>query len=173
MVIIGGGVIGTEFATIFNSLGTKVAVIEMMPQLIPGEDRELAVNLERTLKRAGIQVFTSARVTSIEDTPHESKTVIFSMAQGEQYAGDELVLVAVGRMPNSRELNLEAAGLHTQRDAIPVDEHIKTSVANIFAIGDVTGKVLLAHAASAQFFQTLENNISNISRLNLGLSVDG
>jgi dihydrolipoamide dehydrogenase len=148
LVIIGGGVIGIEFATLFNTLGKKVCVVEMMENILPGIDEEIASSMERLLKKKGIEIVTGAKVLGLR---RENGVACEYEKNGEKKtAYAEACVVAVGRKPVTADIGLESAGVKTERGFIQVDETMKTSVPNIYAIGDLTGKVQLAHVASAQ-----------------------
>jgi len=118
LLVIGGGVIGVEFATIFAKLGTKVTIVEMLPQIIPTEDQELSVSLKRVLGRDGIKIFNNAQVNRIEDNPGGGKLVSVTTGEGEQKLTAELVLVAVGRKSNIAGLGLEKVGIKTERGSV-------------------------------------------------------
>lgn len=149
LVVVGGGVIGMEFAGIFASFGSKVTVLEAMPSILPGVDGEIVKRLKPILKKKGIEIITSAMVKEIKK---DGQKLIVSMDGKKgtiEIPGDQ-VLISTGRKPNIDALGLEELGMETNRKGIVVDEDFKSSIANIFAIGDVNGKWLLAHAASAQ-----------------------
>ena len=148
VVIIGGGVIGVEFATVFNTLGKEVTIIEMMDFLVPGMDTELSIGLREALENKGIKIFTGAKVTGIESG--KSAACLFSSGNDEKKAEGDMVIVAIGRRPNSEYLGLENIGITPERGFINVDDRMETNVKGVYAIGDVTGKVLLAHVASEQ-----------------------
>jgi len=148
-VIVGAGPIGMEFATLWNRYGAKVTVVEMLPHALPLEDEDISLEAEKQFKRAGITVQTGARVEAITPTD-DGVAVTVSSGDGQQTLSAETVLVAIGFAPNSENLGLESVGVTTTRGNIDVDEQMRTSVSNIFAIGDVTGKMGLAHVASAQ-----------------------
>jgi len=148
IVIIGGGVIGVEFATVFNSLGKEVTIVEMMQTILPGVDTEISGILRKSLEKKGIKVFTGAGVTSIKS--EENAVCVFDDNGTEKSAEGDIVIVAIGRKPNSENIGLENVGIETERGFIKIDDGLETSVKGIYAIGDVTGKVLLAHVASAQ-----------------------
>jgi dihydrolipoamide dehydrogenase len=148
VIIIGGGVIGVEFATIFNSLGKEVVIIEMMDSILPGIDTEISLALRKSLEGKGIKIFTSSKVTSIQS---DVKAVCAFENNGKALSTDgNIVIVAIGRRPNSENLGLEDAGIELERGFIKVNSRMETSVKGIYAIGDITGKVLLAHVASEQ-----------------------
>lgn len=145
LLILGGGYIGCEFASLFAALGTKVTVIEALPNLLPGMDTELGQTLERSFKRAGIQLLLNTRVQSVQT----AQGVQATLSNGQVLTAAKM-LVSVGRMANVTGLGLENAGVaHTAR-GIEVNGFMQTTVPGIHAIGDVTGKMALAHVASAQ-----------------------
>jgi dihydrolipoamide dehydrogenase len=150
MLVIGGGVIGLEFATVYTRLGAKVLVVEMMPQVLTGTDLEISKTMARILKKQGVEIALGTKLVSLEKTATGVKATI----NGEYTSGKdetrefECALVAVGRRPVTDGLDLAAAGLATdERGFIAVDAQRRTKVEGIFAIGDVTGAPLLAHKA--------------------------
>lgn len=145
VAIIGGGVIGAEFATLFNALGAKVTVIEMLLEILPPIDGEIAAMMHKEFTKKGIDVFTGAKVTKIEP----GVTVHFEQ-DGSRSVNAEACIVAIGRRPVADGLKAENIGLKMTRGFIDVDEYMKTNVSDVYAIGDVTGKIQLAHVASAQ-----------------------
>lgn len=145
-LIVGGGVIGMEFASMLSTLGTRVTVVEMLPQILPMEDPMLVRVLQGALQKQGVAFHVNTKVEKIETTPSGVRVGI----TGGNAVEAEKVLIATGRSLNSGDLGLEAAGVATERGAIAVDERMATSVPGIYAIGDVTGLSLLAHVASAQ-----------------------
>ncbi len=145
LLVIGGGYIGCEFASIFATLGCKVTIVEQLPQLLTTSDRQIVREVEKSFKDQGVTVHVGVAVDSLEPT---STGVSASFAgKQEQF---EKVLVAIGRKPNSSGLNLEEVGVVTEKGAIQVDAQMRTSIPNVFAIGDVTGGIQLAHVASYQ-----------------------
>ena len=149
LVIIGGGVISVEFAQIFSSFGTKVTMIEVMPQILPMMDKEISRSMTRLLKNRDIEVYTSAKVIEIcEDTT--GLNVSFEEKGIRKTICGEKVLVAVGRNSNLEEVLGEGVTLKMERGKIVIDENFKTSMDHVYAIGDVTKSVQLAHVASAQ-----------------------
>ncbi len=146
ILIVGGGVVGLEFAQIFSRMGTKVTVVEMMSQILPAEDVEIANMLEQVLKMEGIDIFTGATVTRIASTNNE-KRVSFSKAGIEEERMVEKVLVAVGRTPNTDDLGIERLGGKVDKGRIVVNERMETNIPGVYAIGDVVGKMMLAHVA--------------------------
>ncbi len=144
LVVVGAGAIGLEFACVFHSYGTDVTILEMLPHLAPLEDQDISVELEKAYKKAGIKFVLNTQVNTVEKTP-EGVNVI----AGEQRLSAEKVLVSIGVRPNSDDLGLEALGIAAERGYIQVDDAMRTSVPGVYAIGDVTGKLMLAHVASA------------------------
>jgi dihydrolipoamide dehydrogenase len=149
VAVIGAGPIGMEFATLWNRYGSRVTVVEWMPRVLPLEDEEISIEAERQFKRVGIKVKTNARVESGILTPGAVDLHV-STGEGKELLSVEKVLVAIGFDPSTEELGLETVGIATTRGYINVDEQMRTNVAGIYAIGDVTGKLGLAHVASAQ-----------------------
>ncbi|MFC2021969.1 dihydrolipoyl dehydrogenase [Chloroflexota bacterium] len=163
LLVIGGGAIGVEFATLFAKLGTNVTIVEMLPQIIPTEDAELSVSLRRVLEHDGIKIFTSAQVSHIEDYPGGGKLISVATEEDEQKLTAELVLVAVGRKPNIEGLGLERVGIKTERGSIIVNDRMETNISGIYAAGDAIGGVQLAHVAFAEGKVAVENALSKDS----------
>jgi dihydrolipoamide dehydrogenase len=149
VVVIGGGVIGLEFAQVFHKMDVDVTVVEMLPQVLPQEDTEIAQNVEALFKKEGIEIFTASTVKSIS-TKGKSKVVTFTTQKGDQEKVVEKVLVAVGRGPNTKDLGTEKISLKMEKGFITVNEHMETNVPGVFAIGDVIGGYMLAHVATAE-----------------------
>jgi dihydrolipoamide dehydrogenase len=147
-------VIGLEFASIFHALGTRVTVLEMLPTLLPTVDGELARRYKNHLQQGGAEVHLRARVEEIR--PKGDGLTVRVADSGEQIEAEK-VLVATGRVPYTEGLGLEELGVQRERGAIVVDEHTATNVPGIYAIGDVTGGVMLAHVASRQGEVAVEN----------------
>lgn len=157
LVIIGGGVIGIEFATFYSDLGVNVTVIEGMDRILPTVDKEISQNLTRILKKRGVTIFTKAMVTGVSSTEpgstgSERVSVTFSVGGKEQSVACEKILCAVGRRPNTEGLFDENVLKDLAMDGrrIQVDSHFETSIPGVYAIGDVSSKIQLAHAATAQ-----------------------
>lgn len=150
LIVIGGGVIGMEFASIFSSFGSKVTVIEYMKQILPPFDSDIAKRLKQTLSKRGIEIITGAAVTKIEETYDYRVAVTYEAKGKEQTVTATNVLMSVGRGPNVDGLNLDAAGVEWSPRGIVVDENFRTNVPNIYAVGDVNARMMLAHVASAQ-----------------------
>ena len=145
IIIVGGGVIGMEFATLYHELGVPVTVIEAMPTILPNLDQDVVSVLLEKYKKAGINILTSTKVVTVSG---ERLTVIGANGEEASYEADK-ILVSVGRRANLQ--GLEALKeLELNRGAIAVDDCMKTNLPNVFAAGDVTGKIMLAHVASAQ-----------------------
>jgi dihydrolipoamide dehydrogenase len=156
LVIIGGGVVGVEMATIFNRLGSKVTVIEMMPRLLPNVDAELVSVLHAALKEDGIEVHTGARVEKIEGNAG-SKSVVFSADGNAKNVNARRVAVCVGQKPNLDNLGLAECGVVVEGGRIKTGLGMQTSVEGIYAAGDVVGGAMLAHVAFAQGRTAAEN----------------
>ena len=148
MLVIGGGAIGIEFAYFYNSLGTKVTVVEMLPAVLPKEDKEITKLLESSLKKQGIEILTNAKVESV--VVGKDVTVKVSTKDGTQELKGDVALMAVGVQGNVENLGLETLGVKVDKAAIVVDRFGKTNVEGIYAVGDVSGAPWLAHAASHQ-----------------------
>ena len=150
VVVVGAGPIGLEFSYVYNSYGADVTIVEMMDRIAPLEDPEVSDELAKAYKKLGIKLMTGARVEGIEEG-ESSVTVRVSTADGEQTIDAQQVLVAIGFAPNVEGFGLENLGVAmTERgNFIQVDDQMRTSVPNVYAIGDVTGKLMLAHVGSA------------------------
>ena len=151
LIVVGGGAVGVEFAYLYNAYGSKVTILEMLPALLPNEDREISEQLRRSLEKQGIQSLLNARVETVNTSGKEVEvSVKVGDASESQKITGELLLMAVGRQPNSEGIGLEE--LHIERDHgfIKVDKQMKCSVPGFYAIGDVIGAPLLAHVASAE-----------------------
>ena len=148
-VIVGAGPIGMEFAHIWQTYGCSVTVVEMLPRVLPLEDEEVSTTVERAFKRRKVKLLTGTRVQGLQTTEEGVRISVEDDEDG-QVLEAERVLVAIGVQPSSEGLGLEAAGVQVERGNIVVDEQMCTNVPGIYAIGDVTGKLPLAHVASAQ-----------------------
>jgi dihydrolipoamide dehydrogenase len=146
LIVIGGGAIGVEFAYFYNSFGTKVTIVEMLPSILPIEDKEITKILDTSLKKSGIDILTNTKVESVK-IDHEV-TVTVSDNDGKKDIKADLALMAVGVQANIENLGLEAVGVKTERGFISVNEFGKTNIDGIYAIGDASGQPLLAHVAS-------------------------
>ncbi len=156
VVIIGAGAIGAEFATVWSSYGAKVSIVEMLPNILPLEDEDLSTELQKAFQKRGIEIFTAHRVETIEPTAKGVKITVTHEGETKTLEAEQ-ALVAVGFKANTENLGLEKVGVALdQRGFINVDEHMATNVPGIWAVGDVTGKLLLAHAASAMGIHCVE-----------------
>jgi len=156
-IIIGAGAIGMEFATIWNSYGVDVTVVEMLPHLLPLEDEEAAAEVNKAYVRRGVKVLAGTRVESLETTEMGVKVAV-SDADGSKVLEGEQALVAIGFKPNSKDLGLEELGVElSERGFIGIDDRMETNIPGIWAVGDVTGKLMLAHVGSAQGIVCAEN----------------
>ncbi|WP_457632455.1 dihydrolipoyl dehydrogenase [Oceanithermus desulfurans] len=149
LLVIGGGVIGLEFASIYARLGAEVTVVEYTDQILPGSDPELVKLLARSLKKQGIAVRTATKAVGYEETKSGLRVTVEPVAGGEPETLDaDKILLAVGRVPVTEGLNLEAAGVRTdERGFVPTNEHMETNVPGVYAIGDVARPPMLAHKA--------------------------
>ena len=151
--VIGGGVIGLEMASYLHRFGVEVTVLEYAPQVLPNFDAEVSKRLKMLLTKQGIKIETDAQVTVIDDEGF----VTYKKKDQEYNVECDKVLMAVGRTPNTLDLNLEAAGVAYNRKGIEVDDNMQTSVPHIYAIGDVNGKMMLAHVATFQGTRALNH----------------
>jgi dihydrolipoamide dehydrogenase len=149
VVVIGSGAVGVEFATVWNSYGAQVTVVEMLPRLVPLEDEEISKELGKQFEKAGITVRVGTKVEGVDASGATVKVKVTG-PNGEETLEAEQALVAIGFKPNSEDLGLEALGVRTERGFVQVDDRLQTSVPGVWAIGDVTGKLMLAHVGSAQ-----------------------
>jgi dihydrolipoamide dehydrogenase len=147
VVVLGGGAVGVEFAYIYRTFGAEVTVVEMEDQLLPRTDREVAKELEKSFKKQGIRVLTSAPAKGLDKA---AGALIVSTVGKEEKLPAEKFLVAVGRKPLTDGLGLEACGVKLTKGYIDVDDSLRTACSTIYAIGDVIGGMLLAHEASAE-----------------------
>ncbi len=153
LLVVGGGIIGLEMATVYGALGSKVTVVEFMDQLMPGADKDLVKPLADRLKKQGIEVHLKTKAAGVQADKKGITVTFESATEGEKPAlasgTYDRVLVAVGRAPNGRKIDAEKAGVAvTERGFIPVDRQMRTNVPHIFAIGDIVGNPMLAHKAT-------------------------
>ena len=157
VVIIGAGAIGVEFATIWSSYGVKVTIVEMLPRLVPLEDEEVSAELAKAFKKRKVDVYTNSPVQSVQADDKGVKVAI-KTEDGEKTLEAEQALVSIGFKPNGRGLGLEELGVKlSERGAVEIDERMATNVPGIWAIGDVTAKLMLAHVGSTQGIVCAEN----------------
>lgn len=154
LLIIGGGVIGSEFANIFSSFGTKVTIIELLPRILSTEDEDVSKVIYNVFRKKGIEIFTD---TVIEKVEKSGDDFICTASGGNKITADK-VLISVGRRPNSSDIGIEKAGVEVdQKGYIKVDSHLKTNIDGIYAVGDVIGGLQLAHVASEEGKIAAEN----------------
>lgn len=153
VIIVGGGYIGTEFASLYANLGLKVTVLELLDSILVTQDDDVIKLVARGLKRRKVKVRTGVRVESLAAGGQGAVAVLEG---GEEVTAD-FALVAVGRVPISGGIGLEEAGVETERGFVVIDEHCRTNIESVYAIGDVTGKLQLAHVASAQAVVAVEH----------------
>ena len=155
MVIVGAGAIGVEFAYFYNSIGTKVTIVEFMDRLVPVEDEEISKELLRNFKKQGMNVMTSSSVESVDTSGNGCKVKVKSKT-GEEIIECDIVLSAAGVTANIENIGLEETGIKTDKGKIVVDKYYKTNVEGYYAIGDVTPGPALAHVASAEGITCVE-----------------
>ena len=155
MLILGAGAIGIEFAYFYNALGTKVTVVEMMPGILPIEDRELTKLLEASLRKQGIEILTETKVQSVK-VRADDVAVSVSFSEGKKELVADVALMAIGVQGNVENLGLEDLGVAVERSSIIIDKDYRTNVPGIYAIGDVIGPPWLAHVASAEGIHCVE-----------------
>ena len=149
MLVVGSGAIGSEFAYFYNSIGTRVTLVEVLPNVVPLEDEEVSKQLERSFKKAGMKVMTGSTVESVDTNGKKCKVKI-KTKKGEEEIEVDIVLSAVGISPNLEDIGLEDLGIETENGKIKVDEYMRTNVEGIYAIGDIVPGPALAHKASAE-----------------------
>ncbi|QMU29979.1 dihydrolipoyl dehydrogenase [Adhaeribacter radiodurans] len=149
MVVVGSGAIGVEFAYFYNAMGTKVTIVEYMPNVVPVEDEEVSKQLEKSFKKSGIDILTNSSVEAV-DTSGEGCVVKIKTAKGEETITCDVVLSAVGVATNLEGIGLEETGVKVEKGRVVVDEFYRTSVPGIYAIGDIVMGPALAHVASAE-----------------------
>lgn len=155
MIIVGSGAIGIEFGYFYNSIGTKVTVVEFMPRIVPVEDEDISKELEKNLKKQGIDIRTSSEVTAV-DTSGEGIKAKVKTASGEVTLEADILLSAVGVSANIENIGLETLGVKTEKGKISVDKYYKTNVDTIYAIGDCVPGQALAHVASKEAIICIE-----------------
>jgi dihydrolipoamide dehydrogenase len=165
LVIIGGGVIGLEFASIYHEFGVRVTVVEMLPSLLANIDDEIPKRLTPLLKKSGIEIMTKTMVKEIRQGDNELLVVVED-AKGIKEISTEQVLISTGRKANLRGVDVESLGLNLERGAISVNLQLQTSVPKVYAIGDVTGGVMLAHVASMQGIVVAEHIAGHTVEMN-------
>jgi dihydrolipoamide dehydrogenase len=155
MAVLGAGAVGTEFASIYTSFGTKVTLIEMLPRVLPIEDEEVSAELQRALRKRGIDVMTGVKLTSAEKT---GSGVTLKLEGGKKDTVEaDVLLVAIGRRPVTENLGLEALGIELERGYVKVNPYMQTAVPHIYAVGDVINTPWLAHVASSEGILAVEH----------------
>ncbi|WP_300599082.1 dihydrolipoyl dehydrogenase [Niabella sp.] len=156
IIVVGSGAIGVEFGYFYNSLGTKVTIVEFLPRIVPVEDEDISKELEKNLKKQGITVMTSAEVTSVDTSGNGVKAKV-KTATGEAILEADVLLSAVGVAANIEGIGLETLGVKTDKGKIVVDKYYKTNVEGVYAIGDCVPGQALAHVASKEGIICVEN----------------
>ncbi|MFG6686116.1 dihydrolipoyl dehydrogenase [Mariniflexile sp. HNIBRBA6329] len=149
MIVVGSGAIGVEFAYFYNSMGTEVTIVEFLPNVVPVEDEDVSKQLEKSFKKSGINIMTSAEVTKVDTSGNGVKATV-KTKDGEQVLEADIILSAVGIKTNIENIGLEDVGIVVDRDKILVDKFYQTNMPGYYAIGDVTPGQALAHVASAE-----------------------
>jgi len=157
MVIIGGGVIGVELATIFALLGSKVTIVELLPRIVASEDPEVSAELHASLEEMGVKIVTGAKAQKVKKGSKGLSLAIEDALGGRRAIGASKILVAVGRSPNTEGWGREDLGLRMDGPFVEVNANMETSVPGVYAIGDVVGKSMLAHTASEEGIVAVEN----------------
>ncbi|MCL3778790.1 dihydrolipoyl dehydrogenase [Prolixibacteraceae bacterium JC049] len=155
MIVVGSGAIGSEFANFYQSIGTKVTLVEFLPNIVPNEDVEISKNLQRSFKKMKMKVMTSAEVLSV-DTSGDLCKVTIKTKKGEEVHEAEVVLSAVGVTPNLENIGLEELGIEQEKGKIKVDDYYRTNIEGVYAIGDIVHGPALAHVASAEGITCVE-----------------
>ncbi len=155
MVVVGSGAIGSEFAYFYQSIGTKVTLVEFLPNVVPNEDEEVSKQLERSFKKMKMKVYTSSSVEKV-DTSGEKCKVTIKTKKGDEMVEADIVLSAVGITPNTEGIGLEEMKVETENGRVSVDEFYRTNVEGIYAIGDILAGPALAHVASAEGIVCIE-----------------
>ncbi|MGB0837347.1 MAG: dihydrolipoyl dehydrogenase, partial [Flavobacteriaceae bacterium] len=155
MIVVGSGAIGVEFAHFYNTMGTEVTIVEYMPRIVPVEDEEVSKQFERSMKKSGVKIMTSAEVTSV-DTSGKGVKATVKTKKGEQVLEADVLLSAVGIKSNIENIGLEEVGIVTDRDKILVNDFYQTNIPGYYAIGDIVPGQALAHVASAEGITCVE-----------------
>lgn len=152
LCVVGGGVVGTEFASLYARFGSAVTIVEMAPQILPTEDADCVKEVVRLMKKQGVTIETNAKLTAVEDKGDHALVT----TEGQAARKFDKVLISVGRAPVTDDIGLDKVGITTDRGAIKVDAHYKTSADGVYAIGDVIPTPMLAHTASAEAIHAVE-----------------
>ncbi len=157
VVVIGSGAIGVEFSTVWNAYGVEVTIVEMLPRIVPLEDEEISAELAKNFTKRGIKILAGHKVEAVETTDSGVKVTVSSNGETKVLEADQ-ALVAIGFRPNSKGLGLEEVGVKlNERGFVEVDEKMQTNIPGIYAVGDVTGKLMLAHVGSTMGIVAAEN----------------
>ena len=162
IVIVGGGVIGVEFASLFASMGTKVTVVELLPEILPLIDKEITEIIKKEMKKLGITFMNQAKLSRVEKGSKDLIACVDFNGKAEQLPVEH-VLVAIGRKPNTTDVGLEKLGIKMDRNKIIVNKDFETSIPGVYAIGDCNGQIMLAHAASSQGVAAVEHALGHHS----------
>jgi dihydrolipoamide dehydrogenase len=162
LLIIGGGVMGCEFATLFARFGSKVTIVELLPTILSTEDKQTVRVIAKGFKELGVDIHTGVNVEKVEVTGEGVKT---TLAEGNEFT-TEKVLVTIGRSYNTGGIGLENIGVNLDKGRVPVNEKMETNVKGVYAIGDVTGQWLLAHVASTEGGVAVSNALGETARMN-------
>jgi dihydrolipoamide dehydrogenase len=149
MVVVGSGAIGSEFANFYQSLGTNVTLVEFLPRIVPNEDEEVSKQLERSFKKMKMKIMTDSSVETVDSSGAKCKVTV-KTPKGTEIIETDIVFSAVGVSTNIEGIGLESAGVKTEKGKVVVDDYYRTSVAGIYAIGDIVHGPALAHVASAE-----------------------
>ncbi len=155
MLVVGSGAIGSELAFFYQSIGTQVTLVEFMPQIVPLEDEEVAKQLDRSFKKAGMKIWVNSTVESV-DLSGDTCVAAIKTPKNTETCQVDVVLSAVGITPNTEQVGLEELGIETDKSRVKVNEHYQTNVDGIFAIGDIINTPALAHVASAEAINCVE-----------------
>src|SRR6056297_1010227 len=155
MIVVGSGAIGSEFANFYNSIGTKVTLVEFLPNVVPNEDEEVSKQLARSFKKSGMKVMVNSSVQSVDTSGKLCKAVV-KTKKGEETIEADIVLSAIGVTPNLENLGLEELGVEIEKGKIKVNDYYQTNVEGIYAIGDIVHGPALAHVASAEGIACVE-----------------
>ncbi|MBI9055253.1 MAG: dihydrolipoyl dehydrogenase [Bacteroidales bacterium] len=155
MIVVGSGAIGSEFANFYNAIGTKVTLVEFLPNVVPNEDIDVSKQLGRSFKKAGIKVMVGSAVESV-DTSGDLCKVVIKTKKGEENHEAEVVLSAVGVTPNLENIGIEELGIELEKGKVKVDDYYKTNIDGVYAIGDIVHGPALAHVASAEGITCVE-----------------
>ena len=169
LCIVGAGVIGLEFASIFHSFGSKVTMLEFAKEILPNFDTDISKRLKQVLAKRGIEFFNQAGVKAIETSESGGLSVRYTWKNQEQRVEADTVLIATGRAPRVEGLGLDTVGIHYSPKGIETDDNLQTNVPDVYAIGDVNGRCMLAHAASFQGRKVIDHLLGRESGIDLGI----